>query len=185
MNFVLFAGSLRSGSLNKKLLNIIKKIIETKTEHKAEIVDIKSLNIPLYDGDIETAGMPSGVLKLGELIQKADAVIISSPEYNGSISSPLKNTIDWVSRLRPIPLEKKPILLTGASPGNFGTIRAQTHAKPCLDTLKAYVFHTPYMLAKAAEAFNDQDELVSDENKKRLTDLIISFSDYTKALSGH
>lgn len=180
---VLFAGSLRKESLNKKLLNVIKGIVESKTEYTPVIIDIKSLNIPMYDGDIEEEGMPEGVTKLGEEIKSADGVIISSPEYNGSISSPLKNTIDWISRLRPTPLNKKPVLLSGASPGNFGTIRAQTHAKPSLESLKAYVFHTPFLLTRADQAFKENGEFVDADNNKRLIELIQNYIEYVEAIN--
>lgn len=182
MKLVLFAGSLRKDSLNKKLLNVIKHIVETKTDFTPVVIDIKSLNIPLYDGDIEAQGIPDGVTKLGEEISTAAGVIISSPEYNGSISSPLKNTIDWLSRLRPIPLEKKPVLLTGASPGSFGTIRAQAHAKPSLENLKAFVFHTPFMLPRADKVFSDDGDL-DEESKKRLLSLIESYVPYVMAIN--
>lgn len=182
MKLILFAGSLRQDSLNKKLLNNIKNLVESNTDFKAEVVDIKSLSIPVYDGDVEEKAFPDGVTLLGQRIKAADGVIISSPEYNGSISSPLKNTIDWVSRLRPIPFEKKPVLLTGASPGNFGTIRALTHARPCLENLKAYVFHTPFALAKADKAFKGDGSFLEEDNTKKLSDLIRSYAEYVKAL---
>lgn len=167
---------------DKKLLNVIKNILETKLDSKTTLVDIKSLEIPLYDGDIEDKGMPKGVTKLGQLIQNADGVLISSPEYNGSISSPLKNTIDWLSRLQPLPLAKKPVLLTGASPGNFGTIRALTHTRPSLENLKAYVFHTPFALPRADKAFNPDGNFTDPENTKRLTELLSSYVQYAKSL---
>ncbi len=183
MKLILFAGSLRKDSLNKKLLNVIKGIVETKTKLTPVIVDIKSLNIPIYDGDVEDQGMPEGVTKLGKMISEAAGVIISSPEYNGSISSPLKNTIDWLSRLQPLPLGKKPVLLSGASPGNFGTIRAQTHTKPSLENLKAFVFHTPFMLPRADKAFNDKGEMIDEEAKKRLVELVESYAQYVEAIN--
>lgn len=182
MKLILFAGSLRKESLNKKLLRVINDIVKANTDFEPVVVDIKSLAIPLYDGDVEDMGMPNGVTKLGEEIKDAAGVIISSPEYNGSISSPLKNTIDWLSRLNPIPLAKKPILLTGASPGNFGTIRAQTHTRPSLDNLKAYTFHTSYMLPRADKAFDEKGQL-DEENKKRLVELVKSFAEYVKTMN--
>src|SRR4051812_23259552 len=123
MKYLLFSGSLRTGSLNKKLVAVAEKIISGKAENEVSIADIRSLSIPVYDGDIEAAGIPEGVKKLGSMIQAANAIVISSPEYNGSIAGSLKNTIDWISRLRPVPFEGKPVLLLGASPGGFGAIR--------------------------------------------------------------
>lgn len=123
MNLLLFAGSLRQESYNRKLLAVAQGLLAEMPGVTVNVADLKALAFPVYDGDIETAGMPESVKSLGQMIQSADALVIASPEYNASISSPLKNAVDWVSRLRPIPLDKKPVLLMGTSPGAFGSIR--------------------------------------------------------------
>src|SRR5947209_2073082 len=124
MKLLLFSGSLRAGSLNKKLLLATRELLRQMPACETSLADLKALNLPLYDGDIEAQAMPNGVIQLGQLVSEAHALIIASPEYNASIAAPLKNTIDWLSRLRPVPLQSKPILMMGASPGAFGAIRA-------------------------------------------------------------
>ena len=115
---------------------------------------------------------------LGDLIKEADALVISSPEYNGSISSPLKNTIDWLSRLKSMPLEKKPVLLLGASPGALGAIRALGHARAPFEALGAFVYPQSFGLAKAHEAFSSEGALLLESNQERLEKLLSSFIEY-------
>jgi len=179
MNYLLFSGSLRTASLNKKLIHVGSSILKEKN-FNAEVIDLKTLSIPVYDGDIEAEGIPEGVKKLSELVNKADGIIISGPEYNGSISGSLKNTIDWVSRIRPIPWEKKTILLMGASPGYFGAIRALGVSKAPFETLGAYVFPQTFALPKASEAFTESGDLSDVGTKKKLTDLIMSFDSFSR-----
>jgi NAD(P)H-dependent FMN reductase len=182
MKFILFSGSLRTGSLNKKLMHVIARYIASRGSCDVEVVDLKSLDIPVYDGDIELAGLPDGVRRLGEHIADADALIITSPEYNGSIASPLKNAIDWISRLRPVPFEKKPTLLTGASPGGFGSIRALGHSRAPLEAVGCYLFPQSFGLAKANEAFDEAGELKDEAATKRLYALLESYIEYANKL---
>jgi chromate reductase, NAD(P)H dehydrogenase (quinone) len=184
MNYLLFAGSLRGGSLNKKLLHIAEGILLKSPGCQVTVVDIKALELPVYDGDIETQGMPLGVVKLGDLIKNSQALVIASPEYNASISSTLKNTIDWVSRLRPVPLEKKPILLLGASPGALGAIRALNHERACFETLGAFVYPQGFGLARADQAFDDEGYFKDASQQEKLSALITKFRDYAEKLTG-
>ena len=180
MNFLLFAGSLRTESLNKKLLQAAHHLITQDENTQSEMVDIRSLEIPLYDGDHEEAnGIPQGVKKLGEMIQKAHALIIAGPEYNHTISGVLKNIIDWVSRLKPVPFEKKPVLLLGASPGIFGSIRGLEFTRVPLEALNAYVYPQPFALPKAGNAFSS-GKLVDTAMEKNLLNLLESYKEFVK-----
>lgn len=178
MKYLLFSGSLRSESLNKKLITVVHKTLGQHTENEITLADIRTLAIPIYDGDIETIGIPEGVQQLGELINIANAVIISSPEYNSSIAGPLKNTIDWLSRLKPVPLESKPIFLLGASSGGFGAIRGLTVTRAPLEALGSYVFPQTFGLPKAHEAFNSDGVLVDANTQKKLSDALFKFSQF-------
>lgn len=180
MRILLFSGSLRKDSLNKKLLTVIARLFKEFPDCSIDIADLKSLSIPVYDGDIETVGIPEGVLQFGKVIREADAIISCSPEYNGSIAGSLKNAIDWISRLKPVPLEKKPMLLTGASPGGFGSIRALGHTRAPLETLGVYVYPQSMALPKANEAFSLEGDLRDEKTKQRLKELLIGFKDYAQ-----
>lgn len=183
MKIILFAGSLRKDSFNKKLIRLVHKWLDAK--YDAQILDLQTLNLPVYDGDIETSqGLPEGVKILAEAIAQSDAVIISSPEYNGSISSPLKNTIDWVSRVRPAhPWSKKPILLIGASTGALSAMRGLTHSQAPLLNLGAFLYPNLFGLGQAESAFDSNDELINKNNEARLQKLVQDFLSFAKKQS--
>lgn len=168
MNIVLFCGSLRKDSLNLKLLKNTKKIIEESSNNQVTLLDLNTFNIPLYNGDVESAGFPVGVTKLAEEIGKADYVIISSPEYNRAISGVFKNTLDWLSRLKENPLAKKKVLLMGASPGKYGALRAIDNGKIVLRALEADLNPGEFALGFAHKAFDEAGNLNNEESKKAL-----------------
>ena len=88
-----------------------------------EILDYKG--IPIFDADDEAEfGIPEKVKIIGEKFKEADAIYISTPEYNFSISAPLKNVIDWISRLEGTPLKGKPVAVASVSAGGSGGLRA-------------------------------------------------------------
>lgn len=180
MKVLLFAGSLRVDSLNKKLVRVAKLILETHNNIETTFVDLKDLQLPVYDGDIEAKGIPESVQKLSQQIGEADALIISSPEYNASISGSLKNTIDWVSRAKPMQLSKKQILLLGASPGELGAMRGLIHTKPSFETLGNYVYPSVYALPKADKAFNEENKLIDPARHERLQKLVGEFIAYAQ-----
>lgn len=175
MKTLLFSGSLRTESLNRKLVAVAKGLLE-KNGSEVTVADLRELQIPVYDGDIEAKGIPEGVQKLGNLIRGADSLVISSPEYNASIAGSLKNTIDWVSRLRPVPLEGKPVFLMGASPGGFGSIRALGATRAPFDTLSAFVYPQTFALPKAHEAFTPEGGLKDAGTEKRLKETLEKFT---------
>lgn len=178
MKVLMFAGSLRKDSYNKKLVRVAKKILEKSTDAEATLIDLKEYHLPVYDGDIEMGGLPDGVLKIAEAVKRADAIIISTPEYNGSISSPLKNTIDWLSRVKPMPLEKKQILLLGASPGGLGAVRGILHSRSPFEKLENFVYPDFFGLAHAHEAFDIEGNLKDYAQYERAQKLITSFMVY-------
>lgn len=175
MKVLMFAGSLRKESLNKKLLRVAKKILEKSTDVEASLIDLQDYQLPVYDGDIESRGLPEGVQKIAAMIREVDVLIISSPEYNGSISGPLKNTIDWISRTRPMPLEKKHVLLMGASPSGLGAVRGLLHSRAPFEKLENFVYPDFFGLARAHEAFNEEGDLKDETQYERAQKLITDF----------
>ncbi len=97
LNVLAFSGSLRTDSYNRKALQAAKKIAAAAGAIVNEL-DLRQLALPIYDGDIEAAGMPESALRLKAAVEASDLLLIASPEYNSSISGALKNAIDWLSR---------------------------------------------------------------------------------------
>jgi len=180
MKILLFAGSLRKDSLNKKLMRVANSLVKNNKDIETTMLDLQELQFPVYDGDIEAKGIPENVLKMSKHVGEADAIIISSPEYNASISSPLKNTIDWLSRVKPMDLSKKQILLLGASPGELGSMRALIHTKPSFETLGNFVYPSVYALPKADKAFDEEGKLVDPKREERLQKLVNEFITYAQ-----
>jgi chromate reductase, NAD(P)H dehydrogenase (quinone) len=160
-----FAGSLRTGSYNKKLARIA---AAAAREAGAEVnfLDLKEYPLPLYDEDLEREeGLPENALALKELFKGHDGFLIASPEYNSSITAALKNTIDWVSR--PVPDEAplvqfrgKTALLLSASPGVLGGLRGLVHIRAILGNIGVLVLPDQLAIGRAFEAFDENDELL-------------------------
>jgi len=93
-----FAGSTRGGSFNKRLVKIAAVGVESAGV-SCTLIDLRDYPLPLYDADLEAeSGLPGNAVALKDLFLSHQGLLISSPEYNGSISPLLKNAIDWVSR---------------------------------------------------------------------------------------
>lgn len=179
MKIFLFAASLRKDSYNKKPIRIAAEIVQKQPGCTVELSEFNDFPMPMYDGDLEASqGIPEGVLKLAQKINTADAVIIASPEYNGSIPGTFKNAIDWLSRINPVPLAKKQVCLIGASPGNFAAVRGNIHARVPFHVLGTYLYPDYFGLARAHEAFDDKGQFKDVKQTERLTALLSEFLRY-------
>ncbi|MDB5034938.1 MAG: NADPH-dependent reductase [Chlorobi bacterium] len=175
MNILAFAASLRSGSYNRKLLMIA---VEMARDAGAtvDLAEFREFDMPLFDGDLhETIGMPEGGREMISRIEKADGIMIASPEYNYSIPGTLKNAIDWVSRARPMPLRGKSGLIMAASGSAIGGIRGLWQLRIPLEGLGVYLHPDMFALPSAPGAFDDEGKLKDEAMAKRLRDNVISY----------
>lgn len=165
-----FAGSLRAGSYNKKLVRIAANGARAAGAHLTEI-DLRDFPMPIYDGDIEASeGLPENARKLRALFVEHQGFLIASPEYNSGMSAALKNAIDWVSRPQPdvVPLiafRNKVIGLMAASPGVLGGIRALPMVRQILSNVGAIVIPTQIAVGRAAEVFAVDGRLIDDKQR--------------------
>lgn len=165
------SGSLRTGSYNRKALQIAKKIA---TDLGAEVqeLDLRELNLPIYDKDIQDQGLPESVQKLKRAIESADILLVASPEYNYSVSGALKNAIDWASR-EGNSFDGKLAAIFGVSTGGFGTLRAQAHLRQILQSVNVFILPQPQVLISRAEsAFNPDGSFSDPKNLETLKTLI-------------
>lgn len=154
-----FSGSGRTASFNTLLVKVAGR---GASSAGAEVthVDLRELAMPVFDEDLEAAkGLPEGVKRLQDLMRSHHGFLISSPEYNSSISPLLKNAIDWASRGSPphAPLASftgKTVALLAASPGGLGGLRGLVHLRAILGNINVLVLPQQYALAKSHEAFN-------------------------------
>ncbi len=179
MKYCLFSGSLRKDSFNTKLLHMVANHLNCSP---SAIVNLNDLSIPLYNGDIEAVAIPDGVQKLAQIIDQAQAVVIASPEYNYGMSGVLKNTIDWISRVRPMPLKQKPLLLLAASPGQIAGIRGLWHTRVPLEGLGNYVYPEMFSLGNSFQALNESG-FVNPDDQKRFVAILDGFVKFAQALT--
>lgn len=177
---IMMGMSLRKDSFNKKLIQNVNQILNDRNSgHQLELLSFNDYPMPVYDGDIETqSGVPDTVKKLGQKISEADAIILSTPEYNGGIPGPFKNAIDWVSRISPMPWPGKKMLLLGASPGGLGAIRSLAHSRIPLESIGVFVFPETFGLSHANQAFDNSGALKEPATQERLKKLLFKFVDY-------
>lgn len=178
MKIVVMPGSLRKDSLNKKFAHVVERKL-LQEGHEVVYSDLKDFSIPVYDGDVEDSeGIPKGVQELDAIIKSCDALIVVTPEYNGSIPGILKNTVDWLSRIKPHCLQGRQVLLLGASPGPLGAVRSLWHTRQPFAVLEAHVFPSVYGLAKAHQAFDEQGNLLDAKVQGLVYSLLGKFTHY-------
>lgn len=154
MRILSFAGSLRAGSFNRKLLSQAVETLRGRAE--IDLLDLREVAMPLYNGDLEARdGLPEGARRLKERIAAADALLIATPEYNNSVPGTLKNAIDWASRPPDNPFKGKVVMLMGASPGQFGAVRGVLAVRLILTALFAIVIPQMVLVPRADQAFDE------------------------------
>ncbi len=178
-HLLFLAGSSRADSLNKKLAHIAADVAGANGI-TATFADLGDYPMPLYDGDLEDAeGVPDNAIKLHDLFLSHSGIFIASPEYNAGITPLLKNTLDWVSRVRieglaPLEVYKTRIfMVASASPGHFGGIRGLIMLKQIMATgLGAVVLPDQLAIPNAHDAFDAEGRLQDLSHLERLKVLI-------------
>lgn len=185
IHIVALAGSTRKDSFNKLFLNNAVGYLR-KAGAQVTTIDLADFALPLYDGDLESeSGLPEKAAELKTILAQADAVLISSPEYNASMSAVLKNSIDWVSRPGAIEgsaFAGKSALLISASPGGLGGLRGLNHLKDVLTNLSVHIFNRQQALSLAHQAFNEDGTLKDSSVAERLETLAGDFLAYAQKI---
>ncbi|MCE8007331.1 NAD(P)H-dependent oxidoreductase [Aestuariivita sp.] len=162
------SGSLRAEATNRKLIREAARLFDPTDFVEAD------LNLPLYDGDAEAAnGIPAAVQTLADQIAAADAVVISTPEYNKGPSGVLKNALDWVSRTGGNPWAGKPVAVMSAAAGRAGGERAQLVLRGFMVPFRPRILQGPEMhLASSSNEFDAEGRLTSEIYTKTLQELM-------------
>ncbi|MEM7213878.1 MAG: NADPH-dependent FMN reductase [Pseudomonadota bacterium] len=161
------SGSLRKGSYNSMLVR------EAARVFAPDAFTFADLNLPLFNEDVEAEGIPESVQTLTQQIIDADAIVLSTTEYNKGPSGVMKNMLDWVSRPRPAPMVGKPVAVLSAAAGGAGGQRAKSHMYLYLIPFKVnLVFNPEVNLGSAHTQFDDEGRLKDDGVTKALEDLM-------------
>tara|TARA_R110002096_G_scaffold159011_6_gene324635 strand:- start:3294 stop:3869 length:576 start_codon:yes stop_codon:yes gene_type:complete len=174
-----FAGSARKDSFNKKLA-VIGADKARSFGAEVTLIDLADYPMPIYNGDLEeTDGMPENALELHGMMMQHDALMLACPEYNGSITPLLKNTIDWISRptedAGPVAAFKGKIAgLMSASPGALGGMRGLVHVRAILSGIGVLVVPGDVSVGNAYDVFDEDGSLKDDKLEARLSNSVKS-----------
>jgi chromate reductase len=170
MRVLAISGSLRADSYNTALLRSAAELAPQSVE--LELYD-RLAEIPPYDQDVQDNAAPASVADLRKRIADADAVLVATPEYNGSLPGLLKNALDWASR--PFPdnaLRNKPVAVIGASTGAYGGIWAQADLRKILGIIGARIVEGDVAIGHAQEHFDPDRRLTDTEHRQQLGELM-------------
>lgn len=172
------SGSTRKGSFNSALAKTAYEIALAQNVD-AEYIDLADYKMPLFNEDDESKnGIPDSALRLKQKFIDADGYFIASPEYNGSITPLLKNTLDWLSRAseeNEVPLSAysdKAAAIGGASPGGFGGMRALVPLRLLLSNLGVNMVGKQIAISAAHEAFDEAGKLKSERYQNMLEGIV-------------
>jgi chromate reductase len=183
MRLLFFAGSTREGSYNKKLAWLARHIASANGI-EGVFVDLKDYPMPLYNRDLEAEqGPPLKAQEFKALLGEYQGVFIASPEYNSSVTPLLKNTLDWVTRVRAkgetgLEVYKTRVFaISGASPGYYGTMRSLLHLRQILEVgIGATVIPQQLALPRAGDAFLEDGSLKDKAQQNLLKGVVEAFA---------
>ncbi len=170
MHIIGLPGSLREGSFNTRLLHAAAHVLPEGASY--QVFDGIG-RLPLFNEDLEGDHLHPAVAEFNAAITDADAVLIATPEYNGSMPGALKNALDWASRPHgAAPLEGKPVAVVGASPSRYGAVRAQADVRKVAASIGAQVVDRGLPVAAAFQAFDEHDRLVDTDLEHQMSDIV-------------
>ena len=177
---LIFAGSTRQNSFNRRLAHVAADKARASGAD-VTLLELGDLDIPMYNADLEARATPPDVMKLKQILFEHPAWIICTPEYNGSYTALLKNTIDWASS----PVKSDPAWADGfksftgkvvgmlsASNGALGGLRSQSHLLPLLINLQCWVAPKAFALGRAGDAFDADGKLVNENHRQSVQAVI-------------
>ena len=162
---LVLVGSLRAGSYNKRLA-------EAAVKHAPDGVEVDIFDsladVAFYNEDIDRPGAVAAADWLRVEVQSADALLLVTPEYNGTIPASLKNAIDWISRPYGAgAINGKPLAVIGVSNGRYGGVWAHDDARKAASIAGASVLDdvklaVPHGATRFATIHPAQDDEIAD-----------------------
>ena len=186
---LVFAGSVRSGAFSGRTADVAQKELAMQGAEVTRI-SLGDYPLPIMDEDMEREkGVPENAVTLGRLIAAHDGLLIATPEYNGSIPPLLKNTIDWVSRVRRDggrsvrPLAGKVVGLCSSSNGHFAGIRCINHLRAVLVRCQMEVVTPECSVPEGGNAFGDDGHFRDERLRQSMEHLCRTLLETSRMLS--
>lgn len=172
MKVFALAGSLRTGSFNKKLLDLVVPLLEAQSL-EVDVFDFKAAQVPMFDPDVHEKTPAPVVKDAQERLRACQGLVVVSPEYNHGIPGALKNFIDALSRpMKTQPMKGKLVAQLGVSTSRFGTGHCQHALRETFSTVGAMSFPGEFVVAEAKDAFDDAGQLKIEAMQKELVDYV-------------
>jgi chromate reductase len=166
------SGSLRKGSYNPAALHVCAELMPAGMKMTYARID----DIPLFNQDVYDAGLPASAKRFRDEVAAADGLLIASPEYNFSLTAPLKNAIDWGSRPPNQVFQDKPVAIFSATQGPLGGPRNQYDLRRILTQLWGHVMPRPEVFIGSAHTkFDASGKLTDETTRKFLAELVVGF----------
>lgn len=171
MKILAFGASNSANSINKKLATYATTFFD---KEEIEIIDLNDFEMPLFSVDKEASlGYPPEAIQFTEKISKADLLILSMAEHNGTYTTAFKNIFDWASRIQPKTFQNKPMLLLATSPGVRGGKGVLEAAKTRFPFHAANILET-FSLPEFNKNFDDKEGIIETSLRQQFLDIITS-----------
>jgi chromate reductase len=174
-------GSLRKGAFTRMMARALPELAPPSLQ----LFEIEIGDLPLYNEDLETASAPAQWTRFRQQVQRADAILFVTPEYNRSISGALKNALDVGSR----PWGKsawdgKPAAVVSQSPGALGGMAAAHHLRQVLLAVNlAAMPHPEVYIPVVATLFDADGKLQNPQTRELMTDFLRAFAAWLEKFS--
>jgi chromate reductase len=163
---LIIPGSLRTGSHNARLAALAAKEL-TLLEAEVTRISLEDYTLPLFDADlVSSSGLPPAAIKLKRLLLAHQGVFITSPEYSASVTPLIKNTIDWISRVRDpgepayAAFKGRVFAIGAAANSGLGGLRSLMALRQILELgCGALVIPEQIAVPRAEQAFDEMDNL--------------------------
>jgi NAD(P)H-dependent FMN reductase len=170
-HIAIISASVRSGRNSHRVALFFKKYIEENNLATVEILDLAHYRFPLFEERLKHQPEPSeAVMDFAARINKAEGVLIVTPEYNGGYPGSLKNVVDLLYE----EWYRKPIAIATVSDGIFGGTQVITSLQFSLWKIRAWVVPAMFPVPKAQETFdeagNPTDKAATEKRAKRFLD---------------
>ena len=193
IRLLIVAGSERAGAYSRHLARVAAAAARRDGCDVTEF-DLRSLALPIYDGDIEhSSGVPAPALLLRDALAAHDALLLVTPEYNGFPTPLVLNAFDWLSRIPAsapgggglAATANRPAALLSSSPGPLGGLRAMNLLRQYLaGNFAMIVVPQQFALGRAGEAFDEAGALKDAKAQQMVEGVLTAVGDLATALKG-